>query len=715
MTRCIPWSQDPDPKAMLTRFLQSPNAAAVAAIVLLAATPAVAQDRIKTMPGHAQYESVRSELNGAFVSGAVNATWAEDSKTFEYAFGGKQYRFDVASRKATEIGDAAPGRGFRGRGGPARGRQFDSADSPDGAMKVFYRDRNVFLSNSDGSDEQVLTTDGSEAGRIKNGTASWVYGEELGQSTAMWWSPTGETVAYYRFDESGVPDYYLQLDQTKLQSTLDIEAYPKAGVRNPVVDIFAYDLESGNTVKLDIRDGKPFTDDVVGHYAYAVAWTPDGSEILVNRTNRRQNILELAACSPVTGSCRVVVRDEWPASWVDNTPEMRFLEDGKRFVWASERTGWLNYYLYDLRGRQLATLTSHEFEVAGIVSVDEKANVLWYMARSGDNPMKTQLHRVGLDGKKNLRITDPAWNHSVRPSPDHRFFVDVAQTHDIAPVSSLIDAKGKLIAQVAKSDLARVQELGVRPAELFTFKAADGVTDLYGMLSKPTDFDPTRTYPLLVSVYAGPHTNGARENFALSNVLAEYGFLVASLDSRSAGGRGKRFLDAIYEKLGTVEIDDQAAGVKALRERPYVDGSRVGIFGTSYGGYASAMALVRYPEVFQAASASSPVTDWRHYDTIYTERYMWKPQENTSGYDAGSVMTYVDNLKGRLMLYYGTADNNVHPSNMMQLIQALQAADKSFDVQVGPDRGHSGINQSRMMEFFIESLVLAPESMAGSR
>jgi dipeptidyl-peptidase-4 len=188
--------------------------------------------------------------------------------------------------------------------------------------------------------------------------------------------------------------------------------------------------------------------------------------------------------------------------------------------------------------------------------------------------------------------------------------------------------------------------------------------------------------------------------------ITEYGFLVASLDSRSAAGRGKRFLDSIYLKLGTVEIDDQAAGARALATRSYVDKDRVGIFGTSYGGYASVMSLLRYPDVFKAASASSPVTDWRHYDTIYTERYMWTPQENKSGYDTGAAMTYADKLNGRLMLYYGTADNNVHPSNMMQLVQALQRAGKSFDLQVGPDQGHSGLNQARMMEFFIENLVL---------
>jgi dipeptidyl-peptidase-4 len=211
---------------------------------------------------------------------------------------------------------------------------------------------------------------------------------------------------------------------------------------------------------------------------------------------------------------------------------------------------------------------------------------------------------------------------------------------------------------------------------------------------------------VLVTVYAGPATNGARETFATPSPLSEYGFIVLSIDSRSASGRGKQIIDAIYENLGTVENDDQAEGVKALWNRPYIDRNRVGIFGTSYGGYASGLALLRHPEVFAAASSSSPVTDWRHYDSIYTERYMWIPDENKSGYDTGSLMSYADKLKGRWMLYYGTADNNVHTSNMMQLITALQRAGKSFEVQVGPDRGHSGINTDRMMEFFIENLVM---------
>lgn len=670
-----------------------------------------AQDRLKTMPGYEQFQKMSREIPGSFKSGAVQGVWKDGGQALEYRKDGKTWRFDLATKQVTEAAGASGGNGqsqFGRRGGPERGRQFDSALSPDGNLKAFYRNSNLWLSDASGANEKALTIEGNAEKRIKYGSASWVYGEELNQNTAMWWSPDGTKLAFYRFDESPVPDYFLQLDQTKLQSKIDIEAYPKAGVANPVVELYVYDLVAKKTVSVDVRDGKPFENGVVGHYVYDVAWSPDGSELFFNRTNRRQNILEFTACSPASGKCRVIVREEWPASWVDNHPERRFLKDGKRFIWESERTGWKNYYLYDLTGKLLATLTNHQFETGNVLQVDEAAGLLYYTARSGDNPMKLQLHRVGLDGKGDKRLTDPAFNHTVNLAPDGKHFVDVAQTHNSPPVTRLLDAEGKLVAELGQSDLSKFNQLGLKKNEVFKFKAADGVTDLYGVLSFPSNFDPSRKYPLLVSVYGGPATNGANENFAPPSSQTEYGFLIARLDSRSAAGRGKRFLDSIYGKLGTVEIDDQAAGVKALGDRPYVDRTRVGIFGTSYGGYASALAILRHPDVFQAASASSAVTSWHHYDSIYTERYMWIPQENKEGYEAGNAMNYADKLKGRLMIYYGTADNNVHPNNSMQLIAALQRAGKSFEVQVGPDRGHSGINPERMMEFFIENLVLKP-------
>jgi len=303
-------------------------------------------------------------------------------------------------------------------------------------------------------------------------------------------------------------------------------------------------------------------------------------------------------------------------------------------------------------------------------------------------------------------------HHTVSVAPDGRFFTDVAQTHDVAPVTRVMDAAGKPVATVAETDRTAFDAAGFKPAELFTYMAADGTTPLFGLLHKPSNFDPAKKYPVLFSVYAGPATNGARETFTPPMAMTEYGFLVVTLDTRSAAGRGKRALDAIYEKLGEVEIDDLAAASRHLAKLPYVDGRRVGIFGTSYGGYASALALMRHPDAFAAASASSAVTSWHHYDTIYTERYMYTPQVNVAGYKKGNAMEYAKDLRGRLMIYYGTADDNVHPNNSMQLIRALQQAGKSFEVQVGPDAGHTSLNQQRMMEFFIQSLVLEKAATA---
>lgn len=686
---------------------------------------AQAQDRLKTMPGYEQYQKMASQIGGSVKRGTLFVTWKDGGKAFEYSKDGKRYRFDVEAGKAEEVKpdepakkeEAAPvktggRRGNRGSGGgqpqgsPGRGRQFSFSLSPDGKLKAIYKDRNLFITDEKGENETPVTTDGSEKERIKYGTASWVYGEELYQTTAMWWSPDSTRLAYYRFDESKVKDYFLQMSQTQIQDKMNIEPYPKAGTDNPIVDLFIYDVASKKSVRVDARDGKTLEDGVVGYYVYNVSWSPNGKEVLFNRTNRRQNIMEFCAANPETGSTRVIIREEWLPSWTENLPKKRLLKDNNRFIWTSDRTGFKNFYLYDHSGKLHATLTNHNSDVDNIVRIDEEAGMLYYMARTGDNPYKLQLHRVGLDGKGDVRLTDPAYHHTVDIAPDGKSFIDTIQTHDTPESARLVNDQGKVITELTKSDMSKFEKLGLKKVEFLTFKAADGVTDLHGMLHFPSNFDPNKKYPLLVSVYAGPETNGARETFTLPSAMTEYGFLVATLDSRSAAGRGKKFLDAIYLKLGVTEIDDQAAGVKSLYSRPYLDQKRVGIHGTSYGGYASILCLLRHPDVFQAACGSSPVTDYRHYDTIYTERYLYTPQENKAGYDAGSAMTYAKDLKGRLMIYYGTADDNVHPNNSMQLIQALQRAGKSFDVQVGPDQGHSGINQNRMMEFFIENLVM---------
>ena len=347
----------------------------------------IGQDRIKTMPGYEQYTKMKSEVSGSVKMGNLNVQWKDGGNSFDYQKDGKSYHYDIATQKATEGGSAPEQTGrFGGRGGgrgqasgPARGRQFDSALSPDGKLKAFYKDRNMWLSNADGTGESAITTDGSEKNRVKYGTASWVYGEELNQRTAMWWAPNSKKVAYYRFDESPVPDFYLQEEQTKVQDKLDVEAYPKSGAPNPIVDLYIYDVDAKKATKLDIRNGKPFENQVIGYYTYHVEWSPDGKELLMNRTNRRQNVMELSACNPQEGNCRTVVTEEWPQSWVTNSPEMKFLKDGNRFVWESERNGFKNFYLYDLSGKLISTLTNHDYEAASIAGIDEDNKQFYYM------------------------------------------------------------------------------------------------------------------------------------------------------------------------------------------------------------------------------------------------------------------------------------------------------------------------------------------------
>lgn len=337
------------------------------------------------------------------------------------------------------------------------------------------------------SDLTPITTDGNVTDRIRYGTTPWVYGEELDQTSAMWWNPAGTRLAYYRFDESPIPDFHIVRDLTSIQTTLAVEAYPKAGGQNPVPDLFVYDVATKRSTRVDVRDGKPFTNDAMGHYVSGIEWSPDGSELLASRRNRRQDVIEFVACHPDTGNCRVIIREEWPTGWAgDERPSMRYLADRSRFIWISARSGFRNSYLYDLTGRLINPITQHQFDVVSIVRVDEKTNTLWYLARDGDNFMKVQLHKVGLDGRNDRRLTDPRFNHQVYVSPDGKFFVDVAETHDHPPFTQVVEvATAKPVTQLATSDYSKLDSLGYRTAEMFSFLAADGKTQLFGSITFP--------------------------------------------------------------------------------------------------------------------------------------------------------------------------------------------------------------------------------------
>jgi len=690
--------------------------------LLLALTgTCLAQDRLPHHPRYERWQRMRGEIAGSVRRGTVAGTWTASGKLFVFTRDGERVAFDTANGKITPFTGETPGRPSppanpnSRRRRPERGRQFTETFSNDGKKRAFYRDGNVWTSDADGKNETQLTTQGDAAKRIKFGSASWVYGEELNQNEAMGWSPDGTKLWQYRFDDSMVKDYYLAMNVTKLQTTLDAEPYPKAGTPNPTVDLYVYDFPTKSLNKIDVREGRNF-DEEVGHYVYSIRFSSDGRELWYHRTNRRQNIVEFCAADPITGKTRVIVRESNPNGWVDNHPAMWLLDSDEniskapkykgKMILQTEKNGYYNFDLVDIATGERKEITKHPFEVAGILRIDLEKGQLFYRARSGPNPYHLQFHSCKLDGTGDQRHTDPSLSHDINLSPDNLHFIDISQDADSPPSSEVRKLGGASVGHLAQSDISKFTSLNLQKVEHFTFIAADGKTTCYGFLSKPSDFDPSRKYPVFVDVYGGPESGTDVASFRTPDPDTELGILKVWIDGRITGGRGRAFKDSGYQKLGQTEIDDQAAAIMELRKRPYVDGSKVCIQGTSYGGYSSAMAIVRYPDVFQAACASSPVTDWKNYDTIYTERYMWTPQGNAEGYEKGSAMTYVNQLKGRLMLFYGTADNNVHPANTYMLVQALMRAGKSYDLQVGPDWGHSGIPEARMYEFFFDALGL---------
>ena len=684
------------------RRLFAPCSLLIAVVVV----PALAGGRLDAHPRFDRYTFMRENQAKLVTGGTIRRVeWSEDGSTLTYQRDGEtKYSVDLAAGTVAETGDVEESEGdgagrFPGRGRrPARGRQRDSEPSPDGNWVAKSVDWNVVLERSDDLGGTIdITTTGTRKHRF--GKASWVYGEELRQLDAMFWSPDSKRLAYYELDESGVPDFYLTGDLNTKRTEALIEGYPKPGEDNPIAKLWIYDLASGENISVDVGDDP--TD-----YIFNIRFAPNGDELLFNRTNRHQNHLEVMAVDPATGEARLVVSEEQD-TWQKNSPEIKFLEDGERFIWESESTGFERYQLRRLDGEVICELTAGlEYPANTISRVDEEAGYLYYTAYSDANPLYVHLHRVGLDGKGDTRLTTPGRSHTVQFSKEGKWMIDRAETIETPPTTSLLDAAGGLVAVLGESDSTMAETEGIITPELFTYQADDG-TDLFGVVYKPSNFDPDRVYPLILDVYGGPLSKRVRARYRAAYPETEFGFIIAVMDNRGTTGRGKAFESAGYLKLGDVDIADQVAGVRHLTDRPYIDGERVGVFGHSYGGYMSALAITKFPGVFDVAVAGGTVVDWRQYDTIYTERFMRTPQENPEGYDEGSVLTYADQLEGKLLLLHGMVDDNVHPTNLWQLADALQKADKRFEMMLYPTRGHGLGRQATTArwEFLCEHLL----------
>jgi len=621
-------------------------------------------------------------------------------KDFSFIDNGHKIRFKVSKKafiydlSTGKIISYLPEKEFKG----VRGRIYREVFSPDYKYRAYIRDYNIYIKDLEGK-EKALTKGGHKD--LRKGFPDWVYPEELDQYNAFWWSPDSSRIAYMQFDESPVAKYPIVHDVSPAP-LLEMQSYPKAGTNNPIINFFIVDIKTKKTIRIE-------TGIETNVYLLRGQWTNDGKLFTFQRLNRWQNELDLFASDPNTGKTRRILKDV-DKCYVEVDFDLKFLKDNKHFVWTSERSGWKEIYLYDLSGKLVKQLTKAKLPVGRILGVDEE-NGWVYFTGYENKGLEAHAYRVKLDGKKFTKLTKEPGYHSVSLSPGAKFYTDSFTSFEEPRRVTLYRADGKKIREIGKSTISqKFKDLKLIKPEHFTFKSADGRYDLDAILYKPAHFKKNEKYPLIMSIYGGPGAKMIYNRFNLNNrnqTLAQLGFIVLSIDHRGVSRRGKAFQNLMYLNLGQIELEDHVAAAKFVGNRPYVDEKRVGIFGHSYGGYLTCMALLKAPEVFHVGFAGAPLASWENYDTIYTEKFMRRPQDNPEGYKKGSCLNYAKNLKGHLAIHFGAVDNNAHPGNSIQLIQALLKHNKKFEVMIYPEQQHRiGFNRywEARIEYFVEHL-----------
>lgn len=575
----------------------------------------------------------------------------------------------------------------------------DPKVSPDGRRVSFRRGHDLYAMEIASRKITRLTDDGSPT-RL-NAELDWVYPEELDLATAHWWSPDSKSIAYLQFDVSREP-LYPQADLARLPAMLEPERYPKAGDPNADVLVGIVPAAGGRTRWMSLGETR---DALLARFF----WLPDSSGIAVERLSRTQQTLDLVVADAATGGTRTILRETDPY-WVNVRGDLRFLNDGKEFLWESERDGFNHLYRYTIEGRQLAQLTRGDWEVTSVACVDEKAGRVYYVSTEA-SPVARQLYSVGMDGRK-LRLSGPAGTHSVSMSPTCETYLDTFSNLTAPARRSIHRNDGTELAVLAEADLRLSEEFDVLPSEIVQAKASDGAL-LYGKLTRPAGFQPAKKYPVVVFVYGGPRQQLVLNRWygalTVEQVLAHRGYVVWSLDGRGSEGRGHKWESAVFRNLGTKELDDQKEGVRHLISLGFADAARIGIQGWSYGGFMTLYSLLHAPDVFSCGVAGAPVTDWRSYDTIYTERYMGLPADNPQGYEKSALVAAASSLKGRVLIAHNLEDDNVLFQNTVRMAEALELAGKPFDLMVYTNKSHHLVTgrdhfNRMLVEFFERNL-----------
>ena len=567
------------------------------------------------------------------------------------------------------------------------GKQRLATFSPDATKVAFMRDNNLFIKDLKTGEEKQFTDDGLY-NHIINGAPDWVYEEEFSFSQGFYWSPDSKKIAYMKFDESNVREFQMEEFEGLYPDWYSFK-YPKAGEDNSIVEIYVYDLESGKTVKMD-------TGAETDIYLPRIAWTKDANVLAIQRLNRHQNHLEILAANATSGQSRVFY-DETNDYYIDITDDWHFLEDGKTFLMTSERSGYNHIYLCSLDGTQTKQLTNGPWDVTSVYGFDGKEV---YFQAAKNTPVDRQIYAVNLKGKMREVIGREGTNNA-RFSNDFSYLININSSISQPTQYELYTNKGKLVRVLEDNhDFAdKLKTLNLGDKKLMkisdpAFTLPDGTqVDVDAWQILPPDFDPSKKYPVLIYVYGGPGYQTVNNSWANSDywwmqLLAQHGIISVSINNRGSGAQGEVFKKMTYLQLGKYETEDMITLAKYMAKQPYVDADRIGIYGWSYGGFMAANGITKGADVISTAVSVAPVTNWRYYDNVYTERFMRTPQENPDGYDLNSPVHNTAMIKGNYLLCHGSGDDNVHYQNAMELIKAMISIGKQFDLMIYPNKNH---------------------------
>ncbi|MBU2951218.1 S9 family peptidase [Tamlana agarivorans] len=651
-------------------------------------------EKVKTLVSSSDLSALRYFSDYTFSSNEQKVLLAtNETSIYRHSSLGNYYVYDVANGELNLITEDAI---------------QEPTFSPDGTKVAFAKNNNLFVKDLQSNEIKQITFDG-EKNKIINGITDWVYEEEFAFVRAFVWNTASTKIAFIKFDESEVPEFSMDVYGTALYPTQQVFKYPKAGEANSKVSLQLYDLVTGKL------SGLPVSKNYEDFYIPRIKWTNNADILSAQFLNRHQNELDLWSIDTKNNSADLIL-EEKDKAYVDVTDNLTFLEDNS-FIWTSEKDGFNHIYHYDRNGKLINQVTKGNWEVTDYYGYNEDKDIIYYQSVENGS-VNRDVYAVKLNGRSKKRLSSKEGTNEAAFSADFSYFINTFSNASTPPEFTLNNSKSGAVIKNIKDNAAVSQNLtayNLSEKEFSTLSVHGN--DLNMWMIKPADFDKNKKYPLFMTQYSGPGSQQVANHWNSANdywyqLLAQKGIVVVCIDARGTGFKGAEFKKVTQKELGKYEVEDQIQAAKTLGELSYIDDTRIGIWGWSYGGFMSSNCLFKGNDVFKMAIAVAPVTSWRFYDSIYTERYMTTPQENASGYDENSPINHVDKLKGDFLLIHGSADDNVHVQNTMRLAEALTQADKQFDMAIYPDKNHGiyGGNTrlhlfKKMTDFVIEKLI----------